>query len=88
MRALIPFAIAVTVLVGGCGDTGDKTSDRPGNPAVYDRIDAMSSCDDLQHEFDVAMANHDRAPSGSDKRSTSLAYAQAAQARMEAVKCP
>lgn len=79
-------SVALASSLAACG--GDDNSKRPGSPAVYDRIDSTSDCTKLQREFDTAMRNHDRVPKGGEQRVTSLAYAQAAQTRIEAVKCP
>lgn len=83
----LAVALLATTLAVGCGGT-DSASKKPGNPAVYERIEATSDCGQLQHEFDTAMANFDRVPKGTDRSTTSLAYAEAAQARIEKVGCP
>lgn len=60
--------------------------DRPGSPAVYDRIESMSDCQELQESFDLSMNNHRAARSTAESRWT-LAYAEAAEKRMAAIGC-
>src|SRR5688572_4675765 len=40
--------------------TEESSDDLPGNPAVYDRIAALTDCAQLQAEFDQADENHAR----------------------------
>lgn len=60
---------------------------RPGNPDVYARIEAMTDCGDLQEQFDIAMDSADRRDSGDPLRTASLAYAKAADDRMQKLDC-
>jgi hypothetical protein len=80
-RIALLIALVASLAAVGCG--GESESDRPGNPAVYERIDTLKSCAKLQREFDTAMTNHER--DGSD---VSLAYAEHAQSRIETLDCP
>lgn len=95
-RAPTAAVLAALLLLGACGGDDDKApaerpateqpekkENRPGNPAVYERIEALTDCGALQKEFDIAMDTYDRR-----KEDHSLAYAKAAQARIEALKCP
>lgn len=78
----VPMLLVAAVLTAaGC------SSDRPGNPAVYDRIDGLSDCGALQQEFDTAAAGHDRATPGSDQAEAATSYMQAAQDRMDELGC-
>lgn len=60
---------------------------QPVSLSVYDRIEGLTDCKKLQKEFDTAMDNHDRAPSGSALRKLSLSYAKLADQRMGIVGC-
>ena len=62
-------------------------SSRPGNPAVYDRIDGMVACADLQREFDIAISNSRRLSDQGENAEPSRGYANAALARMEELEC-
>src|SRR5688500_10119451 len=91
-RTLTLIAVLAALVVVGCGgdDTSDRpgnTSDRPGKAAVYERIDATTSCAELQREFDTAMDNVERYPGGAPKRDVPMTYADAAQSRIEALDC-
>ena len=76
------FLAAAVLLLAACGER-----DRPGSPAVYDRIEAETDCPALQDEFDTAMAGAEGRRSGDDLRDASLAYAQAADRRMMKLGC-
>ena len=80
----IAAVAAAAVALAGCG--GGK-SDRPGEPSVYERIDAMAACGELQHEFEIAMANVDRYPAGDERREIPLSYANAVVERQKEVYC-
>ena len=82
MRRKVLAVVALVVALAAC----NKTAERPGDPAVYKRIDALSDCKALQAEFDVAAANHDRA-STQQQREWTTAYMAAADDRMRAVGC-
>ena len=75
-------AVAVVALTACAGE-----ADRPGSPAVYDRIEATTSCEELQASFDRSMGNHERAEPGTEERRWTLAYAQAADQRMRKLSC-
>ncbi len=67
----------------------ETTPSRPGDPAVYRRIEAMRDCDKLQEQFDIAAANHDR---DIDRGAIDLAqidtgYMMAADDRLREVGC-
>lgn len=84
------FTICLLVLtISGCG--GTKTSDdnvrTTGNPAVYARIEASTSCTELQREFDIAMDTAEAREPGDPHRDLSLSYARAADNRMEELGC-
>lgn len=82
MRAAI--ILAAVVSLAGCG--GGEES-RPGSPAVYQRIEALTDCQALQREFDQAAANHEREPAGSAAREAALGYMKAAEARRKQLGC-
>ncbi len=78
------LAIAVVALAGVLVVSEDPP---PGNPAVYERIGAMTDCVELQAEFDRAMGNHNRSGIGTEARRWTLAYARTADKRMSKVGC-
>lgn len=80
---MVALALVGLALAGGCASGGDGGDGRPGNPAVYARIEALTDCGELQREFDTAMDTYDRR-----KEAHSLAYAEAAQARIKRLGCP
>lgn len=63
------------------------TTTRIGNPDVYAKIEAMTDCAELQREFDVAMDNAERRRPGDQLRDVSMAYAKAADTRLEKLGC-
>lgn len=75
---------AVVIGLGAIADGGDN---RPGSPAVYDRIAATTDCAELQAMFDRAADNHDTAQPGSAETEWTLGYMEAADDRMESVGC-
>jgi hypothetical protein len=83
MRRMIMLA-AFAISVSGCAEAAGP---RPGEAAVYDRITSETNCESLQAEFDQAMSNVGARPSGDSLRTTSLAYAKAADARMRSLGC-
>ena len=84
LRHRIAALLIVPLLLAACA-TDEKP--RVGNQAVYDRIDALTTCDELQTEFDTAMDNVERRQPGDPLRDVSLAYATYADARMRAGGC-
>lgn len=86
-----PITVLLLVLVlAACSsddDNGSSNSDRPGSPDVYARIEAMTDCGELQAEFDTAMDNVERYEAGSSQREVPMAYAEAAQERIEDLDC-
>ena len=80
----ISAAVIASCALVGCGG---EASDQPGSPAVYDRIAGLTDCSALQHEFDVASTNHDRASAGSRQAQTAAAYMEAADDRMKQLDC-
>lgn len=65
----------------------DTPQGRPGNPAVFERIEAESDCAKLQGEFDTAEANHKSAEPGSPAALAATEYMKAADERMQEVGC-
>jgi len=64
------------------------TEARSGNVEVYRRIDAMTTREQVQAEFDVAMENVNRREPGDPYRALSLDYAEYALDRQKALGCP
>jgi hypothetical protein len=65
----------------------DVVEDRPGDPAVWERIEQGTDCAALQEEFDQAMDNAERREPGDPLRELSLSYAKAADQRMKDIGC-
>lgn len=91
---LATFALAglLSLALVGCGGAPSGEGDhpgagKPGSPKVYAEIAASKSCQKLQATFNRAMDSVERRESGDPLRDVSLAYAEAADARMEAVGC-
>lgn len=76
-RVLICLVAVVAIGLAGCA------SSQPGSPDVYARINAMTDCVALQHEFDQADEN--RAISSDPSIQTS--YMKAANNRMRELGC-
>ena len=80
IRALVVVvAMTAVALALGCSSSGD----RPGNPAVYDRISSMTDRAELQAEFDQADENR-ALPTDDD---VPISYMEAADARMSEIGC-
>jgi hypothetical protein len=60
-----------------------------GNPAVYERINAMTDCEALQREFEIADANHrrDLYDGKLDAAEVDTLFMRAANDRMEQQGC-
>ena len=87
-RWLIAGVVMLTLVAcGGPGGTPSRPNppavttapERPGNPAVYARIEAETDCAVLQQEFDTAQSG----PSTDWK----VPYMEAADARLREVGC-
>lgn len=92
--------LVATVALVGCTTTSTETTStddqavvdndpasRPGNPAVYARIESSTDCVGLQREFDVAMSNVESRDPGDELRAVSLSYGEAANNRMREIGC-
>ena len=71
--------VILALLLAGCGG-----SDRPGDPAVYERIAGLSDCSQLQEQFNLAERTHQR---GGEWGPSGTAYMEAADKRMREVGC-
>ncbi len=78
------LAVVAVLAVGAIGCDED---DQPGSPAVYERIESLTDCVELQAEFDTAAANNDRAAAGSEEFDVTLSYMEAADDRLAEVGC-
>jgi hypothetical protein len=67
----------------------ESQEERPGDPAVYARIESMTDCAKLQEQFDLAEATSKRegGPQGATWSEIGIAYMQAADDRMREVGC-
>lgn len=92
MKLIATLVLALTgiTIVGAAGGSGEPEP-RPGLQVVYDRISAMTDCDELQAQFDQAAENHDRdsnrRPKRLDLMKMSSSYMDAADARMRQIGC-
>lgn len=83
----------VLIATSGCGTSDspstavDNNERTVGNPAVYARIDSMTSCTSLQREFDIAGDNTDAAHASGDDATIPMSYMNAADNRMREVGC-
>ncbi len=115
MKKLIIVIAALGALVVGCGSpsqtnpttlrevygTPTSTATRPGDPAVYARIESLTDCNAIRKEWDTAIANTKRNldaaeaaresgnpdPSRLRLADITLSYQNAAEARMHATGC-
>jgi len=84
--------VTVMVIVGGlvvAQLVGGSYDDRPGDPAVYSRIEGLTDCSALRSEFNAADArrgaqlrNH-----RTEQADVEVAYMNAADARMRTIGC-
>lgn len=93
---ILATCLAVLAIGTGCASTDDHTippevsknsSSTLGDPAVYARIDSMTSCTALQRQFDVAGDNTDKLQAQGLDADVPLSYMRAAHTRMREVGC-
>lgn len=77
MRKALTLLTTLAALTA-CGGTTEAGGDRPGSPAVYDRIAGLTDCAQVQQEFDTAETNGGEA---------GTAYMKAADERMKELDC-
>lgn len=83
----------VVALLAGCGGSATTQSDTDyfeeygGSVAVYDRIAALTDCEELQAEFNQAAENNDLAEPGTTGHKVSLGYMTAAEDRRQELGC-
>jgi len=86
------FCVLPLALCAGCGALGafNQSADRPGDPAVYQRIEGELDCIQLQREYDLADADRQRALRRDSLYLAGVAeqYMVAAEARMGELGCP
>lgn len=84
-----PVVLAVFVVVGAIWAFSAVSGDDepPGSPAVYDDIEATTSCPDLQSTFDDNMGDAERRGPNDPLYDTLLGYATAANDRMVDLGC-
>ena len=85
-RGCVLTVVAIAIAVAGCGKA-EPVEQRPGQAAVYDRIESLQDCAQLRKEIDNAVGNAERAPAGDPHRVPPLAYAQAAYERRSELGC-
>lgn len=83
--ALIALVL-VFALAGGDSEPA-PADERPGEPASYERITALSDCSELQREFDSFMAVFDANEKGTERATVALSYAEHAEARRQELDC-
>jgi hypothetical protein len=84
------IALALTFGVTACSAPAEEApapEETVGNPAVYERINGLTDCAELQKEFDTASTHNDGAEPGTDEYRATTAYMEAADARMQEVGC-
>lgn len=81
---VLVFFLGVGMLIGSIEETPTRDI---GEQLVYDRIDGMTDCNELQDEFNTAMDNFDRRQSGDSLRKVSLSYAKYTDERMSKIGC-
>lgn len=81
MRRSIGSAAAFVALMFGCSETGD--------PAEYDKIEAVSDCDQLRGMLDEYNAAEQRSDEAGDDGSADefRAYGDAVERRLETLDC-
>lgn len=84
MRLGMLLAVACCVLTA-CGSSGPE--ERLGDPAVYQRIESLTDCADVQEEFDVAAVHNEGSEPGTERFEVTLEYMKAAQDRLEELEC-
>ena len=86
-------ATLVMVIAAGCGgaaqveDLGaaEYAEEYGGSVSAYRQILSLSSCVELQEQFDIAADNNDAAEPGTSAHRQSLGFMTAAQARMDSL---
>lgn len=78
--ALAGLAVAMSLLVA-CDE------ELPGDPAVYERIAAMTDCAELQETFDRNYDDAERREPGTTLRQIVMSYGDAADRRMREIGC-
>jgi hypothetical protein len=90
---IVIASIIIALSVSGCGSSDEEPV---GNPATFERINALTSCASLRAELDQFFDAHDEArdrfgtaTQGSARRDVdaALAYIEATAARMEEAGC-
>lgn len=84
VAALVIAALVVLNVL----DSG-KDSSRPGDPAVYSRIDSLTDCSALQSEFNAADARHGTQVRNhrTEQAEIERSYMEAADGRMRTIGC-
>lgn len=92
-KALVILAVVLFLLVACTGTNNSKPAEeqpapqRPGVETVYDRIEGLTDCGELQREFDEAAANNARYEAGSELFGVTLSYMEAANERQQELGC-
>lgn len=79
---VIGFVAMMGILIGS-----NEPSDKIGSLRVYEHIDNITDCEELQKEFDTAMDNAESRQPGDELRKISLSYATYADERMRTIGC-
>ena len=80
------FFFLIVILSNGESSSVDVNK-RIGSPLVYERIDSMTDCEELQMEFDRAYDNVEARKPGDRLREISAAYGEYAHQRMKKIGC-
>lgn len=91
MKLAVVCLVLIFALTGCGGSSSDPAVDNNermiGNSEVYERIASMTSCTELQREFDIAYDNVEAREPGDPLREISQSYGDAAHNRMQEVGC-
>ena len=90
MVFLVALAVAAVGIIVVVTSAGGGVKSRPGSPAVYSRIEGLTSCSELQAEFDTAAANYDSRglkTCRTDLAAADRSYMEAANERMRELGC-
>lgn len=84
IAAAVVFFLAVGMLINS---SEPAESEKIGSKIVYERIDSITNCKELQQEFNQAMDNAEARQPGDEFRKISIDYATYADNRMRIIGC-
>lgn len=84
---LLSFVVFVSIVDTGDSDATTSAQVGIGEQLVYDRIDSITDCEELQEGFDRTMNDVEWRQPGDEIRKISLAYANYYDKRMRSLGC-